>query len=47
MKKLLLLIILLIATLAPIYSSQLITNVALSSGKDTLNDNSFFGSAAL
>lgn len=47
MKKLLLLIILLIATLAPIYSSQLITNVALSSGKDTLNDNSFFGSTAL
>ena len=47
MKKLLLLVSLLIATLAPIYSSQLISNVALSTGKDTLNDNTIYGSTAL
>ncbi len=47
MKKLIILFLLLFATLTPIFSSQLVTNVALSSGKDTLNDNTFFGSAAL
>ena len=46
MKKLMLFIIMLVA-LTPVFADQLIINGALSTGKDTLNNNPVFGSVAV
>lgn len=45
--KRLIIYLLLICISLPLFSKSLITNISVNNGKDSLNDNKFYGSAAL